>query len=95
MKLELIMRISAGLRENIAAWRGFIGQQYFPIYLLGWETLVIKKDKGNFNRTGRWRFYTEDGRTMVVSYEDKDYQKGIFIMEGFPANGDYDKYAYQ
>ncbi|MGP1424211.1 MAG: hypothetical protein ACTTKM_09745, partial [Prevotella fusca] len=56
---------------------------YFPIYLLGWETLVIKKDKRNSNRTGRWRFYTEDGRTMVVSYEDKDYQKGIFIMEGF------------
>lgn len=27
LKLELIMRISAGLRENIAAYRGFIGQQ--------------------------------------------------------------------
>lgn len=22
----------------------------------------------------------------MVSYEDKDYQKGIFIMEGFPLN---------
>ena len=34
MKLELIMPISAGLREDIAAYRGFIGQQYYKIILL-------------------------------------------------------------
>ena len=28
MKLELIMPISAGLREDIAVYRDFIGQQY-------------------------------------------------------------------
>ena len=31
LKLELIMRISAGLGENIAAYSGFIGQQYLGI----------------------------------------------------------------
>jgi len=32
LKLELIMPISAGLRENFAACIGFIGQQYFYLY---------------------------------------------------------------
>ena len=31
MKLELIMPISAGLREDIAVYGGFIGQQYLKI----------------------------------------------------------------
>ena len=34
LKLELIMSISAGLGENIAAYSGFIGQQYITIQSL-------------------------------------------------------------
>ena len=39
MKLELIMPISAGLREDIVVYGGFIGQQYFRInYMMTYIT---------------------------------------------------------
>jgi len=32
LKLELIMPISAGLREDIVVYGGFIGQQYYLFF---------------------------------------------------------------
>lgn len=34
------MPISAGLREDIAVYRGFIGQQYFYYYLCCWLSMT-------------------------------------------------------
>lgn len=48
------------------------------------EEGFIKKSKGSFNRIGRWNFFTEDGISIMVSYENKDYRNGYVLKEGFP-----------
>ena len=39
LKLELIMPISAGLREDIAVYGGFIGQQYY--FFEAYKTILM------------------------------------------------------
>ena len=50
------------------------------------EEGFVKRDKGTFCRIGRWKFYAKDGRCIMVSYENKNIEKGYVIKEGFPRN---------
>ena len=53
MKLELIMPISAGLREDIAVYGGFIGQQYILLLKPVMSLIILSNSLELMPHTGR------------------------------------------
>ena len=51
------MPISAGLREDIAVYRGFIGQQYIEIYYRSGFNLLLK---AGYTTKNKLNLYVQD-----------------------------------